>query len=611
MPPRAWQLEARQTLADILCAANPEPVGLEAGTGAGKSYFLALLLRELANRKRRVPTVIVTSRTQLVHDLRWTLWMLLDPQAATLARKYGAATFDPRPPKEIRAAFLASPLVGRWDGHEKRAAPYTVTTYPSLAGCLEATAPGFLCADEAHWCAGERWAELVERVPWRFGMSATWFLTSKTRRIRPFTRIAYSYPAARAIEDGVIVRHRPVELTEAEAAEIRGEGGEIDPEHALAGLVRMVVRSGGIDRVGGGIVNAKNLHTGRWYAEKLADREWMAALGSRPWRAQAVSGEDAARARRDAIADLRGATLDAVITVDAWKEGIDVPEVRWIGLCAEDKRRGLVQFVGRGLRALDADRHRLSIERHGEKRECLVFDPAGVLRAHGLTHDPALGIAPPPKPRSVKAATLATVAAVLGALDVRGVSALEVWSGAILQAARELSQPTGAPSRQPLPLPLRATLATPQDRADLRRLLPLAQYVCGPAQTAAQLAARRMDRPGAESKAARKKRLSLSEPHQVAIRALAEAPELPAGVCDDLVMALLLLARCRAAKTKQIRAGWGPCPTPGQRAGLFAELAARAVVRVPAGVSLPALEAGRKESETISTAPLASSGVAR
>src|SRR5690349_2078890 len=86
---------------------------------SGKSAFSMLILRRLL-QLQQLPdhTVVATSRTQLVHDLRAMIWRGLDPSAA-----HGG---DPR----------SSPWVGQYDSDVKRLGRVTVTTYPSLPACL-------------------------------------------------------------------------------------------------------------------------------------------------------------------------------------------------------------------------------------------------------------------------------------------------------------------------------------------------------------------------------------------------------------------------------------------------------------------------------------------
>ena len=241
---------------------------------------------------------------------------------------------------------------GQWDQHRRERERVTVAcvdSLPTLAGPVDL----WLC-DEAHgsesdvpiaWCA--------DVAPeWRVGLSATPYRADDRHALSLFQHVVYSYTAADAVADGVLVPWRLHHPT---------REGEID-----ALCTEWVAR-----QAGPGIVSA----------DTIADAEAFAAeLGDAGVRAMAVHSR-MPRAAIDARLDaLRTGDLSALVHVALLVEGVDLPWLRW--LCLRRRRGSRVAFaqeVGRVLRCAP------------DKQWADIYDPHDLFGLHSLSEPARLG----------------------------------------------------------------------------------------------------------------------------------------------------------------------------------------------------------------------------
>lgn len=498
MKPRPCQRDAANA---VLRALRDGRGGLvRMPTRSGKSIALGMVLLDLYRRGALSKTIVVTSRTMLVDDLERTLWRLLDPAA----RAWSSAELE-RDGRDVRRARAQSSIVGRWDGHARRPALVTVTTYPSLSEAM-AVEPVMLVADEAHRTKGKRVRALIERVPLRIGWSATPH-GAQDREGLPFEAVLYDLTYADAVAQGVIVPWRPVWLDQ--------PVGEADALDAAAGMVDDM---GGPAAVGPILFTSPDLTTARAMAARLRDRGWTAEAAV-PRRA---GGEGyTRRGMRALIGRFERGDPQALITVDWLAEGVTIPALRAVALCAQPRGRiHLCQVAGRvmGTCAPDA---------WGEKREALIIDPCALLVQYRLEHPTRLGEMVHGRRKSVRRATREAVAEVAALPLAQQVAALDRWALAILgrcEAAAGKSVPRLGIGERALPADARAV-------GRLRRQLGAVRWLAGP------------------------------EAHRVAIRAVADAGEMMAlGVVRDLGEALALVrdrvARGQRATGRRWGAGW-------------------------------------------------------
>lgn len=485
--PRRCQIEAVNAAISSLLEGSPDVV--EMVTGSGKSRAQALLIRELKRRQWLSDadrTIVVTSRTDLVDDLLFTFWRLLDPDAQSIP----LADRDNRT-AAARRACERSAVVGRYDGHRKRIAAVTVTTYPSLAKCLAQVGDvRLLLADEAHRSRAKQAGVHVRSVKHRIGWTATPYPGELGSRLPGWAKIAYSYGAAQAIENGVIVPHEPRYLM---------EGCGIDPdEDALAGAMLLLH---GVE--GPGMVTAPDLATAQDMARRLTESGIVSVAAVR--RSKVYPDGLTRRELQRLYAQVRAGDVRALVTVDLLAEGFDLPALRWLALCAKPRGRiHLVQVVGRVVRTCPPDRW-------GEKTRAIVLDPCGVLRRYRLEHPAALG-EDGKRPKKARPQTAAERTAEVVQLPyVELVAPLLVWSESLREAARVWAREQDG---KRVRVAVRDLPATEAEMGALRRMEGLVRWVA-------------------------------VEEQREMIRAVMAGKDVPAGVVDDLRAVLGFVARRR------------------------------------------------------------------
>ena len=213
---------------------------------------------------------------------------------------------------------------------------------------------------------------------------------------------------------------------------------------------------------------------------------------------------------RHLIKRFESGAVQCLVTVDWLAEGVTIPALRAVALTSQPRGRvHLCQLCGRAMGTCAPDRW-------GTKTEALIFDPCLILRANRLEHPAAMG-EPDPRPKSVKRASREGVAELVALPWAARVSALEVWTGALLLASQRLRP--GPEWKEPAPLgpAARSMPATEYDRRLLRKWIGQVRHIRG-------------------------------EAHREAIRALAESDaEVTTGAVMDLVGVLSRVCSARGA----------------------------------------------------------------
>jgi late competence protein required for DNA uptake (superfamily II DNA/RNA helicase) len=314
--PREWQPEALSALR-ASWREGKRPL-IQAATGSGKS----LLLAEIAAQGRG--SVLVTTPTQaLVDQLH--------------------ASIGTRLPGEVGRAYQHC-----WETDQR----VVVACNASLARLLDERAEwGCWIADEAHRMEAESLRKVTTRIQSKVsvGLTATPY-RADGRGMQNWSGQIYSYPSARAVDDGVLVPWRAV----------RWDGtGKPTTDELVARWVA--------EAEGPGIVSAVS----------IADAEWFAAqLGP---TAAAIHDEHSPAERAARLEALRNGELHCLVHVALLTEGVDLPWLRWLAM---RRKVGsivrLVQEVGRVLRAYPGKDH------------AVLYDPYNLLGRLGLTHAAAL-----------------------------------------------------------------------------------------------------------------------------------------------------------------------------------------------------------------------------
>lgn len=322
--PRRWQAEA---LPLALASIKAKRRGVvSAVMGSGKSVLIAEVC---ASGKGRV--VVTVPSIALVEQLH-----------GTIAARCGAE-------------------VGRYYTHAKEADKrVTICCLPSLPQMVADpafTPPALWIADEAH--KTEAPTVLASHSALQpvasLGFSATPFLADEDAALSLWQEIVYSYTAADAMADGVVV---PVEL-------LHWTGGEVALDVAAVAKIREVLHHGP------GLANAVDIADAESFALVLQSHAIKAlAIHSRLNRA-----EQAAR-----IQALRDGEIAALVHVSLLTEGVDLPWLRWMAMRRPvGSRVRFCQEVGRLLRSSP-----------GKDRAYLI-DLHDLFGSFGLTYEAALG----------------------------------------------------------------------------------------------------------------------------------------------------------------------------------------------------------------------------
>lgn len=323
--PRKWQAEAVPL---ALAAIESGKRGVvTAIMGSGKSIAQARLCALTAGR------VVVTVPTVA----------LVDQMAATIAEQCDPET------------------VGRYFTHAKEAdRRITVCCYPSLPQLVADpafTPPDLWIADECHRTASETVTASIGAFAPKasIGFSATPFRADESEELALFDHEVYSYGAAQAMADGVVVRFDARPWTGAE---------KTDLDDACDAMIRGVLPEGP------GLVNAKDIDNAEAYAARLT------AAGIKAAAVHSRMDRTAVKATMDA---LKAGELACVVHVNMLSEGVDYPWLRW--LCLRRPVQSRVRFcqeVGRVLRAYPG------------KTKAILLDPHDTLGRFSLSYEAIL-----------------------------------------------------------------------------------------------------------------------------------------------------------------------------------------------------------------------------
>lgn len=335
--PRRWQAEALPALgAELRKGRSPLII---AATGTGKAKLLAEVCRLYeAVLKDDECVVVGAPRLRLVRQLTDDL--------GERCRSVGMYSGEKQQPT-------------------KRVIVACYNSMPSLL--LDLAARGrnvrLVVCDEAHRTEAASFRTAIDALGGRrCGLTATPYLSSDGS-LSLFDSVAYRYPIADALADGVLVPPIPVEVDAA--------------WHGFSLPMEQQVDEWCAERIaaapGPGVCSANNIPDAEQYAQLLSDRGVPAA------EIHSGLSRKEQRSRIDALA---GGDLKCLVHPELLTEGVDLPYLRWGCLrraVASSVR--VVQEVGRFLRVYPGKRH------------ALIFDPHGLLRNIGLEHEESIGAA--------------------------------------------------------------------------------------------------------------------------------------------------------------------------------------------------------------------------
>lgn len=351
-PLRRWQGEAMPRALAALEAALPGVV--VATTGAGKSVFLAELLRCWRTTHPDDVIIVTTPSVQLVQQLGTTLAEWLGP--GVVGRYYTKAKQWKRPVVVACNASVTA-LAAVLQAHGRAVSVWVADE------CHKTASAAFLAAEDesAEPVASEQVADVLQSAR-RIGLTATPFRSNTDERIGLFSEVVYRYSPADALRDGVIV---PWRFVQAET-----EGEDVD-----AACIAMIHALGSREQRGPGVVDAVSIEDAEGYAAQLV----AAGIEARVIHSRQPDGAKAA-----AIEALRTGQICCIVHVSMLVEGVDLPWLRWgcfrrpVGA-----RVRYIQHLGRYLRACQG------------KTEAVILDPCGLEQRFRVTYEEALGWQPP------------------------------------------------------------------------------------------------------------------------------------------------------------------------------------------------------------------------
>lgn len=343
---RRWQGEA---IPVALAGLEAGEAGIvQATTGAGKSIFLAELLRRwrLVHPPAEGLVVVTTPTRKLTEQLGKTFRDILGGHVVGLY--YTRAKQDRR---EVIVCCNAS--------------------VPALAARLAATGRkvALWIADECHRTetegvkgvetgpSADELAGLL-RAERLGGLTATPFRSREGDTLTLYTHTWYTYPPAQALRDGVIVHTRYV-LPDTDDVEVDTWTAD------------EILKLGDRATRGPGAVDAESIADAESYVGHLAGRGIVA---------RSMHSKQAPEVQADTLRALEAGEIDCVVHVSMLVEGVDLPWLRWLAVRRKTGSRiRWIQQVGRVIRAFVG------------KREAVVIDPHAQSMDYSPTYAAALG----------------------------------------------------------------------------------------------------------------------------------------------------------------------------------------------------------------------------
>ena len=330
-PPRVWHREAYPECMRWL--RSKKRGLLYACTGAGKSYLVCAISREITKTMRPGYCVVIEVPTQ------------------ALVRQMTEKDL----PK-----WLPKASIGTWYGRKRIIKPRPVIvacrdSLPKLVEFLEAHKIKIACliADEAHRIEAERYREAIDALSpsTMMGVTATPYLASDG--LEAWDGLIYQYRITRAVEEGVLV---PARL-------VVGAGDGTD---AIDDAITASREAGPYS-----IVDCYGIDDAEQHARDLTD-DGVPAL--------AVHSQMPQKSVDAALEAHKTGKVWALCQVDMLSEGVDMPYLRSLVLrrpIGSHVRR--IQLMGRALRC------------HPGKDHATIYDLLGQLRGYVVDRDAALG----------------------------------------------------------------------------------------------------------------------------------------------------------------------------------------------------------------------------
>lgn len=226
----------------------------------------------------------------------------------------------------------------------------------------------YILIDEVHHSGASTYQRIIDYFTPKFllGMTATPERTDSFNIFELFdNNIAYEIRLQRALEENMLVPFHYFGVAEYLGSETDDDGDLISLSAASKGLSYEISQLASTDRVRYIIDkiqyygDAASAVRGIIFCSSIEEATKLSALfnqeynqySERPYRTIALTGRNTQEERDDAIEALEAGTLDYILTVDLFNEGIDIPSVNQIVMLRQTESSIIfTQQLGRGLR---------------------------------------------------------------------------------------------------------------------------------------------------------------------------------------------------------------------------------------------------------------------
>lgn len=214
---------------------------------------------------------------------------------------------------------------------------------------FEKDAFDYVLIDEVHKAGAESYKRVIEYFTPKFmlGMTATPERTDGFNIYELFDyNIAYEIRLQEALEEDMLCSFHYFGVTDFEL-----DGQLIDDTTVLSQLVTEERVQHIIDKVNYYGFSGDKVRGLMFCSRKAEARELSKALNEKGFKTAALTGDDSQLVREQRVNQLESGTLDYIVTVDIFNEGIDIPSVNQIVMLRQTQSSIIfIQQLGRGLR---------------------------------------------------------------------------------------------------------------------------------------------------------------------------------------------------------------------------------------------------------------------
>lgn len=345
--PNSMQVEALQAIQAVRDAGHKRAVVISA-TGTGKTILSALDVKAFAPRR----FLFLVHREQIIDRAIAEYKRVLGGTASDYGKVVGAV-------RQFDARYVFS----------------TIQSF-SRADVLAQVDPqafDYVLIDEVHRAGANSYQRVLRHLRPQFLLGAT-ATPERSDGFNIFELFDYNVPYEirlhDALEEDMLVPFHYYGVSDVTLS----DGSTIDVESDLGALVskpRVEHILDAIERYSQQGVTTRGLIfcSRREEAQRLSEELNNRTLGGKPLRTRALTGKDTSEERREAVRQLESGSLDYILTVDIFNEGVDIPTLNQVIMLRQTQSAIIfVQQLGRGLRKASGKDHLTVIDFIGNYR---------------------------------------------------------------------------------------------------------------------------------------------------------------------------------------------------------------------------------------------------